>query len=61
MAKRLTVVSENAATSADKEDKVLVNFYANAALLAKIDEYRWSNRIEGRAETVRQLVVKATS
>jgi hypothetical protein len=46
---------------ADKADKVLVNFYADAALLAKIDEYRWSNRIEGRAETVRQLVVKAIS
>jgi hypothetical protein len=46
---------------ADKSDKILVNFYANPELLAKIDEYRWSNRIEGRAETVRQLVVKATS
>ena len=46
---------------ADKSDKVLVNFNADAKLLAKIDEYRWSNRIEGRAETVRRLVVKATS
>jgi hypothetical protein len=53
------VVTETAI--ADKADKVLVNFFADAALLAKTDEYRWSNRIEGRAETVRQLVVKATS
>lgn len=50
-----------ATVTEDKGDKVLVNFYADATMLAKIDEYRWSNRIEGRAETVRQLVVKATS
>jgi hypothetical protein len=58
MTKKLALVSENTVTE-DKGDKVLVTFYADAELLAKIDEYRWTNRIEGRAETVRQLVVKA--
>lgn len=60
----VTTMAKKASTETvreDKGDKVLVNFYADAAMLAKIDEYRWSNRIEGRAETVRQLVVKATS
>jgi hypothetical protein len=63
MVKKLALVSENAASTpaTEKDDRVLVNFYANAELLAKIDDYRWSNRIEGRAETVRQLVVKAIS
>jgi hypothetical protein len=45
----------------DKGDKVLITAHLEKDLVAKIDEYQWSNRIEGRAETVRQLLVKATS
>jgi hypothetical protein len=40
------------------EDKVLITFHVDKALLAEIEEYRWSNRCEGKAEAVRQLVVK---
>jgi hypothetical protein len=58
MVKKLALVSEKA-IAANKDDMTLVTFYADKELLAKIDEYRWTNRIEGRAETVRQLVVKA--
>ena len=43
---------------ADKGDKVLINTHLDKALIAEVDEFRWSNRIEGRAETIRQLIVR---
>jgi hypothetical protein len=46
---RKAIAKDESAAVEDKGDKVLVNFYADAAMLAKIDEYRWTNRIEGRA------------
>jgi hypothetical protein len=68
MAKKLALVNDTIpgsqsgdATVDNKDGSTLVTFYADAALLAKIDEYRWTNRIEGRAKTVRELVIKATS
>jgi hypothetical protein len=58
MAKKLALVSENVVAT-NKGDMTLVAFYVDKELLAKIDEHRWTNRIEGRAETLRQMVVKA--
>lgn len=54
MAKK--VASETAATADD--DKVLITAYADRALLAEIEEFRWVNRCEGKAEAVRQLIVR---
>jgi hypothetical protein len=61
MPKKLSLVKDETATADDKEVMTLVTFYADASLLAKIDDYRWANRIEGRAKTVRELIIKATS
>jgi hypothetical protein len=43
---------------AGEEDKVLITAHVDKALSAEIDEYRWTNRCEGRAEAVRQLIVR---
>lgn len=39
--------------------KVLLNF--EQALLARIEEYRWTHRIESRAEAIRLLLEDALS
>jgi metal-responsive CopG/Arc/MetJ family transcriptional regulator len=44
---------------ADKGDKIPVTVRIDAELLAEIDNYRRENRIEGRAQTVRALLVCA--
>lgn len=44
---------------AAKGDKVAVTVRIDAELLAEIDNYRRENRIEGRAQTVRALLVRA--
>jgi hypothetical protein len=54
MAKK--VASETTATVDD--DKVLITAHVDKALIAEIEEYRWTNRCEGKAEAVRQLIVK---
>jgi hypothetical protein len=55
MAKKLALVSESTTAPATaKDDSILVTLFVDKALAAEIDEYRWSNRIEGRASTVRQ-------
>ena len=43
---------------AGEEDKVLITAHVDKALSEEIDEYRWTNRCEGRAEAVRQLIVR---
>jgi hypothetical protein len=40
------------------DDKVLLTAYVDKDTAKLIDEFRWTNRIEGRAETVRQLVIR---
>jgi hypothetical protein len=55
---RKAVTKTEAAEVADKGDKVLINTHLDKALIAEVDEFRWSNRIEGRAETIRQLIVR---
>jgi hypothetical protein len=50
------VATETAATVAD--DKVLITAHVDKALIAGIDEYRWTARVEGRAEAVRQLIIR---
>ena len=55
MAKKLALVGETPA-AADDGDKILVTAYGDKALIAEVDEFRWSNRIEGRAATVRRLI-----
>jgi hypothetical protein len=55
MPKKVVVESE-AAIVVDEGDKVLVTAHVEKSLIAEIDEFRWSDRIEGRAETVRQLI-----
>jgi hypothetical protein len=57
MAKKLALVRETP-VAAENEDKLLVTMHVDKALLAEIDEYRWTNRIEGRAATLRQLVIR---
>jgi hypothetical protein len=48
---------ERAADSAEsKADNVLVAAYVNSELLSRIDEIRWTKRIEGRSATVRMLI-----
>jgi hypothetical protein len=37
---------------------VLITAHVDKALVAEIEEYRWVNRCEGKAEAVRQLIVK---
>jgi hypothetical protein len=60
MAKKLALVSESeTAPASDKDDSVLIAVYVSKALVAEIDDFRWSNRIEGRAGTVRQLITRA--
>jgi hypothetical protein len=44
---------------ADKDDKIPVTVRIDAELLAVVDNYRWENRIEGRAQTVRALLMRA--
>jgi hypothetical protein len=60
MAKKLALVSETATATAtaDNDDKIPLTAFVDKALLAEIDEYRWSNRIEGRAATLRQLIIR---
>jgi hypothetical protein len=57
MTKKLALVSENA-TAANNDAKIPLTLFADEALVAEIDEYRWSNRIEGRAATLRQLIIR---
>jgi len=40
------------------EDEVLITFHVDKALLEEIEEFRWANRCEGKAEAVRQLVIR---
>ena len=44
---------------ADKDEKIPVTVRIDAELLAVVDNYRWENRIEGRAQTVRALLMRA--
>jgi hypothetical protein len=48
--------TETVATVA--EDKVLITAHVDKATIAKIEEYRWTNRCEGKAEAIRQLILK---
>jgi hypothetical protein len=57
MAKKLALLSETPA-AAGNDDKILVTAYIDKALAVEIDEFRWTSRIEGRAETVRQLIIR---
>ena len=41
-----------------KSDKVFVNMQLTAKLLERIDDYRFSNRIQSRSEAMRQLLAK---
>jgi hypothetical protein len=54
MAKK--AATETAATVA--EEKVLITAHVDKATIAEIEEYRWSNRCEGKAEAIRQLILK---
>jgi hypothetical protein len=48
-------------TSLTDDNKVLLSTHVDTDTAKLIDDYRWSNRIEGRAETVRQLIIKGLS
>jgi hypothetical protein len=60
MPKKLALVSESeTAPALGKDDSVLITAYVSKELAAEIDEFRWANRIEGRAATVRRLIETA--
>jgi hypothetical protein len=45
-------------TTLTEDNKVLLSTHVDTDTAKLIDDYRWTNRIEGRAETVRQLILK---
>jgi hypothetical protein len=57
--KKLALVSEPAAATDKSDDSVLIAKRVSKELATEIDDYRWSNRIEGRAATVILLVMRA--
>jgi hypothetical protein len=56
MAKRITKTDE--AGSEGDADSVLLTAYVSKETAEKVAEYRWENRIESKAEVVRQLIEK---
>ena len=40
------------------DDKVLITAHVDKATNAEIEEFRWVNRCEGEAETIRQLIAR---
>jgi hypothetical protein len=45
-------------TTLTVDNKVLLSTHVDADTVKLIDEYRWTNRIEGPAATVRALVIR---
>ena len=56
--KRKQMAKKVASETTADDDRVLITAHVDKALIAEIEEYRWTNRCEGKAEAIRQLIVK---